>query len=879
MATALHVLRTMAATGRELADLAAALTTYPQVLVNVRVRERVGIDTVPDDCPRHARGRDRVSTGTAGCWCATPAPSRCCASCSRAATRPRSRRGPTRSPPPSAPTWDRLRTADEAASPLPSPEPRDPSPRHGSPLRQRQQGRHAAQLAGRPRCPRWSTPSASCSTPAPAASPCTRGPTSGTSRRATSATWRRCWRPRRELGGVQHRGRPAARPAGAGARGATAPVHAGAGEGRRDHEPGRLAARHAARRRWRRAIGELQRGRRAGEPVRRPRPRAPWRWARDLGADRVEIYTEPFARAFERGPDAAAAGFAACAAAARAGSCASAWASTPVTTSTCQPAALPDAAAPRRGLNRPRADEPRALRGPAHRGARLPGRGRGRHGEPAGRGSRCWRRRSLAPAGAPRPTRPCNCGPRTGRPWRPPSIPRRGGPAPAVVLVHMLTRTRDDWRPFAERLQAAGATCLALDLRGHGGSCGIGGAVGGDGARRAGGRGVARRQERRPARGDRHRRCVLRGAPRPCWPPGSSAAVKAVAVLSPSADYRGVRLDAGLRKYGGAPAAAGGQHRGSVRAAHRRGPSPTTRRRAGNCGCRRSPPTGRSLLEPRSRGRDGAGGLAATDVVILIHAVHAAVPPCAPTPSPSPSPASCSASSSGGSSAASRARGRPPTAAAAPAAASTPRRGPAGAAAARRGAAQDARRRPPAASRPTRRRACSSATCISTPSATPTRSSGTRTRCGCSPKDANVSTDLGVAYYYTNQPDKAIQQFEQSLKIDPAHTKTMLNMGIVKAFGKQDLAGRQRRLAAGDRHRARQPGGPGRAQGPRGPPAGASRRRAVRETDVALRLLLLVVMALLVIRAVGRLFGGVAQGARGPRRPDAARAVGRRRSR
>ncbi len=48
MATALHVLRTMAATGRELADLAAAMTCYPQVLVNVRVRERVGIETVPE---------------------------------------------------------------------------------------------------------------------------------------------------------------------------------------------------------------------------------------------------------------------------------------------------------------------------------------------------------------------------------------------------------------------------------------------------------------------------------------------------------------------------------------------------------------------------------------------------------------------------------------------------------------------------------------------------------------------------------------------------------------------------------------------------------------------------------------------------------------
>ena len=32
---------------------------------------------------------------------------------------------------------------------------------------------------------------------------------------------------------------------------------------------------------------------------------APIRWAGDVGADRVELYTEPFARAFERGPEAA----------------------------------------------------------------------------------------------------------------------------------------------------------------------------------------------------------------------------------------------------------------------------------------------------------------------------------------------------------------------------------------------------------------------------------------------------------------------------------------------------------------------------------------------------------------------------------------------
>jgi tetratricopeptide (TPR) repeat protein len=59
------------------------------------------------------------------------------------------------------------------------------------------------------------------------------------------------------------------------------------------------------------------------------------------------------------------------------------------------------------------------------------------------------------------------------------------------------------------------------------------------------------------------------------------------------------------------------------------------------------------------------------------------------------------------------------------------------------------------------------------------------------PNDANVSTDLGISYYYTNQPDRALQQFTRSLEIDPRHPKTWLNVGIVRAFGKQDLDGAQ----------------------------------------------------------------------------------------
>ena len=57
------------------------------------------------------------------------------------------------------------------------------------------------------------------------------------------------------------------------------------------------------------------------------------------------------------------------------------------------------------------------------------------------------------------------------------------------------------------------------------------------------------------------------------------------------------------------------------------------------------------------------------------------------------------------------------------------------------------------------------------------------------PDNVNVSTDLGVSYYYTNQPDRALEQFDRSLSIDVRHTKTILNVGIVRAFGKQNLDG------------------------------------------------------------------------------------------
>ena len=66
LVTALNVMRTMAATGREAADLADDLTTYPQVLMNVRVTEKPDLRTVPkvaaviEDVEKRLNGKGRL---------------------------------------------------------------------------------------------------------------------------------------------------------------------------------------------------------------------------------------------------------------------------------------------------------------------------------------------------------------------------------------------------------------------------------------------------------------------------------------------------------------------------------------------------------------------------------------------------------------------------------------------------------------------------------------------------------------------------------------------------------------------------------------------------------------------------------------------------
>jgi phosphoglucosamine mutase len=61
LCTALNVLRTIVISGRTLADLASDLTTYPQVLLNVRVREKVDLATVPPVAAAIARVESEVA--------------------------------------------------------------------------------------------------------------------------------------------------------------------------------------------------------------------------------------------------------------------------------------------------------------------------------------------------------------------------------------------------------------------------------------------------------------------------------------------------------------------------------------------------------------------------------------------------------------------------------------------------------------------------------------------------------------------------------------------------------------------------------------------------------------------------------------------------
>ncbi len=75
-----------------------------------------------------------------------------------------------------------------------------------------------------------------------------------------------------------------------------------------------------------------------------------------------------------------------------------------------------------------------------------------------------------APAGAERVTIRGEGGWKLDAFYVPPPVKPAAGKdkAPAVILTHMLNRTKEDWTPLVGKLSAAGFAVVAYDMRGHG---------------------------------------------------------------------------------------------------------------------------------------------------------------------------------------------------------------------------------------------------------------------------------------------------------------------------------------------------------------------------------------------------------------------------
>lgn len=133
-----------------------------------------------------------------------------------------------------------------------------------------------------------------------------------------------------------------------------------------------------------------------------------------------------------------------------------------------------------------------------------------------------------------------------------------GRVAPAVIFVHMLHKTRHDWDAVASQLASEGIGALALDLRGHGESSGT--LPEGEAADysvfvrdvSAARRYLATRSDVVPSRIGIAGASI--GANLAVLAAAGDPAVATVALLSPSSDYRGLHIDAAMKKYASRPA-------------------------------------------------------------------------------------------------------------------------------------------------------------------------------------------------------------------------------------------------------------------------------------------------------------------------------------
>lgn len=132
-------------------------------------------------------------------------------------------------------------------------------------------------------------------------------------------------------------------------------------------------------------------------------------------------------------------------------------------------------------------------------------------------------------------------------------------PAPAVILVHMLTRTHEDWARTAEKLNEAGLVTLAIDLRGHGASGAAASAGAGGGDMNASVRDVVAARDFLRGRSDLCSGAIgiagaQVGANLAVLAAASDPAIRSIALLSPGIEYRNLRPEAAMRKYNERPA-------------------------------------------------------------------------------------------------------------------------------------------------------------------------------------------------------------------------------------------------------------------------------------------------------------------------------------
>jgi dienelactone hydrolase len=133
-----------------------------------------------------------------------------------------------------------------------------------------------------------------------------------------------------------------------------------------------------------------------------------------------------------------------------------------------------------------------------------------------------------------------------------------GARAPAVILVHMLHKSRRDWDAVASSLASQGIGALAVDLRGHGESSGsIPEGETADYSVLV--RDVIAARHYLSSRGDVQPSRVgivgaSIGANLAVLEAASDPTIASIALLSPSADYRGLRIEAAMKTYAKRPA-------------------------------------------------------------------------------------------------------------------------------------------------------------------------------------------------------------------------------------------------------------------------------------------------------------------------------------